>query len=74
MNRDAGAMDADKASAVAVLNNIHEHGDVSTQPVDVAQLDNRVWVVAAADTPAKAFCHPPAFQGSLRSLTIANIR
>ena len=59
MNRNLGALDADKAAAVAVLNGIHELVDVTKQQVDVVQDDNRVFVIAADDIDAKSLLLPP---------------
>ena len=65
-NRDMGQLEADKASAVAVLHGLHSMVDVTAQQVDVMQEDTRVFVVAATNI-AENGVSPPAFQERLRS-------
>ena len=56
-----GAMEADKASAVAVLHALHERFDVASQSIEVLhnEKDNRTFVVAACKVAANAIVLPP---------------
>ena len=53
-NRTMDAKDADKASAVVVLHNIHEHFNLLAQKVDVKQSNESLFVVASADARREA--------------------
>jgi hypothetical protein len=56
-----GAMEADKASAVAVLHALHERFDVASQSIEVLhnEKENRTFVVAACKVAANAIVLPP---------------
>ena len=56
-----GAMEADKASAVAVLHGLHERFDLASQSIEVwhNEKENRTFVVAACKVGANAILLPP---------------
>ncbi len=54
-----GAMEADKASAVAALHNLHEKYDVSSEPIECWQLEKVNCVVATKKVEANAIWLPP---------------
>ena len=58
-NRNMGELEADKASAVAVLHGLHSMFDVTAQQVDVMQEGTRVFVVAVADIAENCVSLPP---------------
>ena len=54
-----GADEADQAAAVAVLHNLHEGFDVSSQSVELWQRDSHPYAVATAKLAANAILLPP---------------
>ena len=59
-NHDMGAVEADKASAVAVLHTLHAYVDVTAEKVKIMQdKGGNVRVYATADIPAKTIAFPP---------------
>lgn len=62
---DMGAVETDKACAVAVLQALHAHVDVTTEKVNIMQ-DNggTVHVYATADIPEKTIAFPPCIPRS----------
>ena len=58
-NVELGALEADQASAVAVLHNLHESFDITLQPIEIMCLNKEAFVVAKTDCPPNLICLPP---------------